>query len=58
MAKCSFCDTEMVKGTGKLLIQRTGKLAYYCSSKCEKNSKLKRKPQRQAWVKKKKKVKK
>jgi len=58
MVNCSFCNTEMVRGTGKLLVQKTGKLIYYCSSKCEKNSKLKRKPQRMTWVKKKKKVKK
>ena len=53
MAKCSFCNKDMDKGTGKLLVMNSGKLLYYCSSKCEKNAKLKRKPQRQAWVKKK-----
>jgi large subunit ribosomal protein L24e len=49
----------MVKGTGKLLILNNGKLLYFCSSKCEKNTKLKRKPQRITWARKKvKKVKK
>jgi len=51
--KCSFCDSEIEKGTGKLYIKKTGKMFYFCSSKCEKNQlKLKRKPLRLKWAKK------
>ncbi len=35
--KCSFCNVELEKGTGKMFIRKTGKIFYFCSSKCEKN---------------------
>jgi large subunit ribosomal protein L24e len=37
MAKCSFCTNLLSEGTGKLVIQKTGKMNYFCSSKCERN---------------------
>jgi len=52
MPKCSFCDTNIEKGTGKLVIERNGQMFYYCSSKCEKNMrKLGRDPRRFKWAK-------
>lgn len=51
MAKCSFCGSEIVKGTGKLLVFKTGKTAHFCSSKCEKNLlKLRRNPKKIKWT--------
>jgi len=56
MAKCNFCNNELIKGTGKLLVKNDGKLIYFCSNKCEKNMlKLKRVARKVGWVRKKKK---
>ncbi len=49
--KCSFCSTQIEKGTGKMFVQSTGKIFYYCSRKCEKNQqKLKRDPRNFKWA--------
>jgi large subunit ribosomal protein L24e len=49
--KCSFCSTEIEKGTGKIYVKKDGKMFYFCSSKCEKNLlKLKRKPRTTTWT--------
>ncbi len=49
--KCSFCKENINKGTGKIYVQKTGKILYFCSSKCEKNMlKLKRKPRTTKWT--------
>lgn len=54
--KCSFCSTQIEKGTGKMFVKIDGKIFYFCSSKCEKNQlKLKRNPVKTGWVAKKKK---
>ena len=51
MMKCSFCGTEIEKGTGKMFVKNDGKLLYFCSKKCEKNTfKLKRKPREHKWT--------
>ena len=48
--KCTFCDTEIDKGTGKIFVKKDGKTLYFCSSKCEKNMlKLKHKPRKTKW---------
>ena len=53
MANCSFCGDKMEKGTGKMFVYKTGKVAHFCSSKCEKNMlKLKRKARKIKWTKK------
>jgi large subunit ribosomal protein L24e len=53
MAKCSFCNKIITPGTGKIFVKKEGKILWFCSMKCEKNTlKLKRKPQRTRWVKK------
>ncbi len=52
MVKCTFCGTDIEKGTGKLLVKTDGKLIHFCSNKCEKNLlKLKRKPLTTKWSK-------
>jgi len=49
--RCSFCKQNINKGTGKIYVQKTGKLLHFCSSKCEKNMlKLKRKPRTTKWT--------
>ena len=51
MANCSFCGISMTPGTGKLLALNDGKLLYFCSSKCEKNSRnLERNPRDIRWT--------
>ena len=53
--KCTFCSTNIEKGTGKMLIHSAGKISYYCSNKCEKNhQKLGRDPRDFKWAKEKK----
>ena len=51
MVKCSFCNSELEKGTGKMYVFKTGKINYFCSTKCEKNTlKLKRNPINFKWA--------
>lgn len=51
MVKCSFCSSQIEKGTGKMLVHSTGKIFYYCSGKCEKNQlKLNRDPRDFKWA--------
>lgn len=49
--KCSFCSTNIEKGTGKMFIHSGGKISYYCSSKCSKNQQdLGRDPRNFKWA--------
>lgn len=51
MPKCTFCGNSIEKGTGKMFVYTSGKIAYFCSMKCEKNLlKLKRKPLKVKWT--------
>ncbi|MBI2670692.1 50S ribosomal protein L24e [Candidatus Woesearchaeota archaeon] len=51
MAICSFCKCNIPRGTGKILVLRSGKILNFCSNKCEKNLiKLKRKPTFFKWT--------
>ena len=34
--KCSYCSKEIPKGTGTAYVFKTGKINYYCSSRCYK----------------------
>jgi large subunit ribosomal protein L24e len=50
MAKCTFCGDVLNPGTGKMYVQKDGKVLYFCTLKCEKNMlKLKRKPITTKW---------
>ena len=52
MAVCDFCGNAIARGTGKMYVFKTGKIMYFCSSKCEKNMiSLKRKPSLFKWTK-------
>jgi large subunit ribosomal protein L24e len=35
--KCTFCESEIPAGTGKMYVKKDGKVFWFCSSKCEKN---------------------
>ena len=49
--KCSRCSKEIKKGPGKMLIRKSGKISYFCSSKCEKKAiKFKKSPKDLKWV--------
>ncbi len=51
MPKCTFCGNELTKGTGKMFVHTSGKIDFFCSSKCEKNMlELKRKPLKVRWT--------
>ena len=51
MAKCSYCDVVMPKGTGVTFVKNDGKIFYLCSSKCDRNLfKLGRKPAKWKWT--------
>jgi large subunit ribosomal protein L24e len=52
MAICDFCKNTISQGTGKMYVQKDGKIMHFCSSKCEKNLLgLKRKPRETRWTK-------
>ena len=49
--KCSFCQKDIMKGTGKMFVKKDGKVLYFCTGKCEKNMiKLKRKSRNVKWT--------
>lgn len=51
MANCSFCETRVEQGTGKMVVAKTGKIMWFCSLKCEKNMvKLGRDPRKFKWT--------
>ena len=53
MSKCSFCGEVLRKGTGKMFVHTDGRISYFCSSKCERNTrKLRRNPATTVWTKK------
>ncbi|MBN2478069.1 50S ribosomal protein L24 [Candidatus Micrarchaeota archaeon] len=51
MAVCSFCGNEIKPGTGVRFVRKDGKSFSYCSSKCQKNTKLGREGRRKKWTK-------
>jgi len=51
MVKCTFCGLDISAGTGMMYVANSGKISYFCSSKCRKNQlKLKRKPIHIKWT--------
>ncbi len=48
--KCSFCGGRVEPGRGLMLVRRDGSVLFLCSSKCERNIKLGRKPHRVKWT--------
>jgi large subunit ribosomal protein L24e len=35
--KCSFCQTEIEKGTGTMYVRKNGAIKYYCTNRCLKS---------------------
>ncbi|HME86868.1 MAG TPA: 50S ribosomal protein L24e [Candidatus Nanoarchaeia archaeon] len=51
MVKCTFCGSDIEKGTGKTKIMKDERVISLCSMKCEKNMfKLKRTPRETPWT--------
>lgn len=51
MAKCSFCNNDIEKGTGFMFVKKDGKVLWFDKRKCEKNMlKLKRKARYFKWA--------
>lgn len=48
--RCSFCGGHVEPGTGLMLVKRDGMVTFFCSSKCERYTKLGRKPHRVRWT--------
>ncbi len=48
--KCVFCGRDIESGTGKMCVDHSGAVSFYCSSKCEKNFGLKRSPRKIKWT--------
>lgn len=52
MVDCSFCGTNIEKGTGVMYVKKDGKILWFCSTKCEKATfKLKQTPRNKKWTK-------
>ncbi len=51
MSKCNFCNKDLERGTGKIVVKKDGKILYFDSMKCEKNLlKLRRDSKRFKWA--------
>ena len=51
MAYCTFCNNEVLKGTGEIYVLKDGTALNFCSSKCKRNSqKLKREGRLFKWT--------
>ncbi|MCD6248419.1 MAG: 50S ribosomal protein L24e [Hadesarchaea archaeon] len=48
--KCSFCGGSIDPGSGLMFVKRDGSISFFCSSKCERNFRLGRKPRRVKWT--------
>ena len=52
MPKCSYCNAEFERGSGKMYIPNTGKILWFCGHKCEMYMlKLERSSKRLKWTK-------
>jgi|GEM_PF-129213 len=48
--KCAFCGEGIEPGTGKMIVDASGSVSFYCSSKCQKNVELKRSYRKVKWT--------
>ncbi|MEM2932836.1 MAG: 50S ribosomal protein L24e [Candidatus Pacearchaeota archaeon] len=53
MSRCIFCNTEIRKGRGLMLVKNDGKVLWFCSGKCRKNFNMGRDPRKLKWTRKK-----
>ncbi|MFA5174336.1 MAG: 50S ribosomal protein L24 [Candidatus Pacearchaeota archaeon] len=52
MPACSFCKKQYENPRGLTIFKNDGTNTYFCSSKCRRNSALKRDPKKVKWIKK------
>ena len=52
MPVCSFCKESYKFPKGTTVVQKDGKIMYYCSSKCRKNNEMGRISKKVKWVRK------
>jgi len=50
MVTCTFCGNNF-ENKGKMFVKKSGKILYFCSSKCDKNLTLGRKARDTKWTK-------
>ena len=50
MPKCIFCSGGIDEGTGKVTILKTGKMLWFCSSKCESSHGMGRDARKFKWT--------
>jgi large subunit ribosomal protein L24e len=55
MPVCSFCKGSYEFPRGTTVVQKSGDVKHYCSSKCRKNSEMGRDNRKVKWIKKNKK---
>ena len=48
--KCTFCNSEIKSGTGKMYVENRGTIHRWCSSKCEKNFLMGRVQKKTKWT--------
>jgi large subunit ribosomal protein L24e len=49
--KCTFCGGGVKPGTGIMFVRNDGSIHFFCSSKCDRNARLGRKPHKIRWTK-------
>ncbi|MEB3862313.1 MAG: 50S ribosomal protein L24e [Desulfurococcales archaeon] len=48
---CTYCGRAIEPGTGLMFVTKRGDILWFCSSKCYKNfMKLRRRPEKQEWI--------
>ncbi|MDI6806807.1 MAG: 50S ribosomal protein L24 [Candidatus Aenigmarchaeota archaeon] len=50
--RCSFCNRELPKGSGKMFVRSSGEILYFCRARCQSYYFMKRKVKKLKWVKK------
>lgn len=51
MPKCSFCGKNIIPGTGKMFVMKSGAIRYFCSRKCERSWEMGRDSKKLKWTK-------
>jgi large subunit ribosomal protein L24e len=48
--KCSFCGEAIPAGQGLMFVRNDGRILYFCSSKCDRNTEMGREGKRKKWT--------